>query len=170
MRESTGTLPWWIALAYGSLVKTNKAKLLQFLEKDMLPLDTIATGATWIIDGVALLQSIKNIPATFKEIAGILLKALMIRNASRIDFVTARYPDMSIKNTERNQRAAKGSLSVKITDRNQRRPQQWNKFLACGKNKSVLIESFVKSGPKILMLKLLPTENGMLLFMVTATN
>ena len=109
MRDSLGTLPWWIALAYGSLVKTNKEKLLQFLEEDMLPLDTVATGATWIIDGVALLQSIKNIAAAFKEIAGILLEALMIRNARRIDFVSDRHPDMPIKNTERNQRVAKGS-------------------------------------------------------------
>ena len=54
---SLGPLPWSIALADGSLVKNNKAKLLQFLEKDMLPLDTVAAGTTWIIDGMALLQS-----------------------------------------------------------------------------------------------------------------
>ena len=67
----------------------------------MLPLDTVATGATYIIDGMVLLQSMKNIPATFKEIANAVFKALMIRNAERIDFVTDRYPDVSVKNTER---------------------------------------------------------------------
>ena len=38
---SLGPLSWSIALADGSLVKNNKAQLLQFLEKDMLPLDTV---------------------------------------------------------------------------------------------------------------------------------
>ena len=64
----------------------------------------------------------------------------MIRNARRIDYVTDWYPDTSIKNTERNWRSVEGSLLVKITGKNQRRPQQWKKFLACGKNKSALIE------------------------------
>ena len=73
---SLGPLPWSIALADGYLVKNNKAKSLQFLEKDMLPLDTVATGATWIIDGMALFQSMKNVSATFKEIANTVLKAL----------------------------------------------------------------------------------------------
>ena len=139
---------WSIALADGSLVKNNKAKLLQFLEKDMLPLDTVATGATWIIDGMALLQSMKNVPATFKEIANTVLKALMIRNARRIDFVTDRYPDISIKNTERNRRTVEGLLLVKITGGNQRRPQQWKKFLAHGKNKSTLIEFLLEEWSK----------------------
>ena len=130
---SLGPLPWSIALADGSLVKNNKAKLLQFLDKDMLPLDTVATGATWIIDRMALLQSMKNVPATFKEIANTEHNALMIRNTRRIDFVTDRYPDISIKNRERNRRTAEGSLLVKITGGNQRRPQQWKKFLAHGK-------------------------------------
>ena len=94
----------------------------------------------------------------------------MIRNARRIDFVTDRYPDISIKNTERNRRTAEGSLLIKITGGNQRRPQQWKKFLAHGKNKSTLIEFLLESGPKILMLKLLPTGNCMLLLMMIATN
>ena len=131
---SLGSLPWSIALADRSLVKNNKAELLQFLEKDMLPLDTVATAATWIVDGMALLQSMKNVPATFKEIAKTVLKALMIRYAKQIDFVTDRYPDISIKNTERNRRTVEGSLLVKITGGNQRQPQQWKKFLAHGKN------------------------------------
>ena len=138
---SLGPLPWSIALADGSLVKNNKAKLLQFLEKDMLPLDTVATRATWIIEGMALLHRMKNVPATFKEIANTVLKALMIRNARLIDFVTDRYPDILIKKN------AEGSLLVKITGGNQRRPQQW-KFLAHGKNKSTLIEFLLEEWSK----------------------
>ena len=90
----------------------------------------------------------KNVPATFKEIANTVLKALMIRNARRIDFVTDQYPDISIKNTERNRRTAEGSLLVKITGGNQRRPQQWKKFLAHGKNKSTLIEFLLEEWSK----------------------
>ena len=145
---SLGPLPWSIALADGSLVKNNKAKLLQFLEKDMLPLDTVATGATWIIDGMALLQSMKNVPATLKEIANTVLKALMIRNARQIDFVTDRNPDISMKNTERNRITAERSLLAKITGGKQRQPQQWKKFLAHGKNKSTLIEFLLEEWSK----------------------
>ena len=75
----------------------------------------------------------KNIPATFREIVSTVFKALMITNARRIDFVTDRYPDISIHNTGGNRTAAEGSLLVKSTGRNQRQPQQWNKFLACRK-------------------------------------
>ena len=128
-----GTFPLVVALADRSLVNTNKAKLLQCLEKDMLPLDTSATGATWVIDRMALLYSTKNIPATFKEIASTVVKASMITNARRIDFVTDRYPSISIKNTVGNRRATKGLLLVKITGGNLRRPQQWKKVLARGK-------------------------------------
>ena len=53
---SLGPLPKSITLADGPLVNTSKAKLLQFLEKDMLSLDTAATGATWIIERMALLM------------------------------------------------------------------------------------------------------------------
>ena len=41
-----GTFPLVVALADGSLVNTNKAKLLQFLEIRKLPLNTSAAGAT----------------------------------------------------------------------------------------------------------------------------
>ena len=90
----------------------------------------------------------KNVPAIFKEIANTVLKASMIRNARRIDFVTDRYPDISVKNTERNQRTAEGSLLVKITGGNQRQPQQWKKFLSHGKNKPILIEFLLKEWSK----------------------
>ena len=125
---SLGPLLQSIALADGSLVNTSKAKLLQFLEKDMLPLDTAATGAIWIIGRMALLHRMKNIPATFKEIASTVCKALMITNARRTNFLTDRYPDISINNTGGNRRAAEGSPLVKITGGNQRRPQQSKKF------------------------------------------
>ena len=96
-------------------------------------MDTATTGATWIIYRMALLDSMKNILATFKEIASTELKALMVTNAKRSHFVTDRYPDISINNTGGNRRAAEGSLLVKITSGNQRRHQQWKKFLTCGK-------------------------------------
>ena len=106
-----------------------------------------SVSAVWL-SYMALLQSMKNIPATFKEITNTIHKALMIRNARRIYFLTDRYPDISIKNTERNQRGAEGSsLLVKIAGGNQRRPQQWKKFLSHGK-KSNLIEFLLKEWSK----------------------
>ena len=82
-----------------------------------------------------------------------------------------RYPDMSITNIEGNRRAAEGSLLVKITGGKQTRPQQWKSSLACGKKTTLpRLNFFLKSVPKILVLKLLPTEKCMLLLMTIATN
>jgi hypothetical protein len=54
--------------------------------------------------------------------------------------VSDRYPEISIKNLERNKRAESGSTHIKICSPNQKVPQQFKKFLSLGKNKEALID------------------------------
>ena len=50
------------------------------------------------------------------------------------------YPDVSIKNLERNKRASGGGTIIKILGPKQRLPKQFKTFLAVGKNKEALLE------------------------------
>ena len=55
-----------------------------------------------------------------------------------IDFVTDRYPDVSIKNPERTKQASVGAVKVKIARAGQNGPKQWKKFLSSVENKRML--------------------------------
>lgn len=62
---SLGPLPQSIANFDGSLVKTNKAKLMHILEEDISPPATvrdIPDGSVWIWDAMALVQQLKLQP------------------------------------------------------------------------------------------------------------
>ena len=97
--------PRALATDSGCLVKTVKSKLLHVLEQDaMVPLiEQIPTNSAAIVNGMALLQMLKakNIPETFSQLADVVLKNVIdiaVYNKSRwVDFVTDRYPAVSIK-------------------------------------------------------------------------
>ena len=132
-----GPLPWSLATIDGSLAKTPKSKLVLVLEKDVAPLDEEPDATLWILDAMAILQSIRRVPETFGELAEQVFGTVMHigRNAMQIDFVCDRYPEISIKNIERGKRGKGGSLNVQITGGAQKCPKQWKKFLSNGKNK-----------------------------------
>ena len=62
-----GPLPWALATPDGELMKTNKAKLMELMEKGQQPEKDIPATATWIYDGMALLQALRPalLPETF---------------------------------------------------------------------------------------------------------
>ena len=64
-----GPLPWSLATINGSLAKTPKSKLVLVLEKDVAPLDEEPDATLWILDAMAILQSIRRVPETFGELA-----------------------------------------------------------------------------------------------------
>lgn len=105
---SLGPVPWSLASADGSLCKTDKSKLLESLTKEI---------------------------ETFQELALDVFHHAVPRTslARRIDFVTDRYPEISIKHLERRKRAR-----VKITGSAQKCRRQWKKYLSSGDNKSEL--------------------------------
>ena len=85
---------------------------------------------------MALIQSIKRVPETFGDFVESILTRILSSavnlKSSRVDFVCDTYPDISIKNLERSERADAGSTI----------PRQFKKFLSVGKNKEALIEFF----------------------------
>ena len=138
-----GPLPWSLASVDGSLAKTAKSKLLDLLEKDIPPAENVPGNAAWMIDAMALLQSLCTIPATFADLA---MKAFDVATAAflsgsvRIDFVVDRYPTHNIKRCERSQRAKQGIVKINIANRLQKCPSQWKKYLSLDSNKTNLSE------------------------------
>ena len=144
-----GPYPLPISSVHGTLVKPNKAALLHHLEGSTAESPTVASipeGSVWIIDGMALFQSLANrdLPDTFGEFAKFILTKLVnmaVRQKSTsIHFVTDTYPKESIKNAERGRRAATGFERIVIYAATQSIPKQWSKFLADGSNKEALVE------------------------------
>ena len=60
-----------------------------------------------MIDGMALLQSLKNISSTFEQLAKKILDQVIRCAVSQVDFVTDTYPVISINGIERTKRAGK---------------------------------------------------------------
>ena len=98
-------------------------------------------AATWVVDGMAILQGISSAPATFADVATIIFNitaAPFLSGAPRVDFVVDQYPAVSIKGCERAARARLGTLKVQILHRLQKCSTQWKKYLTVGSNKENL--------------------------------
>ena len=95
---------------------------------------------------MALIQSIKRVLETFGDLVESILTRILSSavnsKSCRVDFVCDTYPDISIKNLERSERADAGSTVVMILGPQQKVPRQFKKFLSVGKNKEALIEFF----------------------------
>ncbi|XP_077972179.1 uncharacterized protein LOC120332986 [Styela clava] len=157
LKYSLGPLPLSLAYTDGGLMRTSKAKLMHYL-CESIP-SSIAKGlpteSVWILDAMAVLQSInhRNIPKTFGDLAALyLLKLVKIAQescAKVVHLVMDRYPSISIKNAERHRRAKHQAVCQtrenEIYSESQRIPLQWKKYLSCGKNKELLMEFFIKS-------------------------
>ena len=65
---------------------------------------------------------------------------MQVGEARRVDFVGDQYPNISIKNIERERRSNSGQLAVAIASSQQLCPRQWKKYLSCGRNKVCLLK------------------------------
>ncbi len=139
-KYSLGPFPWSLASTDSSLCKTVESKLLESLVDGVEPAEDVPPTAALIVDGMAILQSMREIPATFEELATAVFDSVVPQRglARRVDFVTDRYPNISIKNPDRTKRASQGAVKVKITGAGQKCPKKWKKFLSSGENKRVL--------------------------------
>ena len=90
LKYTLGPLPWSLATPEGLYVKIPKSKLAEDLEKDVDPCAEEPDASVYILYGMALLQSIQNVPRTFGNLAEYMLKLIIrtVRNAVRADFVT----------------------------------------------------------------------------------
>ena len=145
MRYSLRKYPAPLATSKGDLVKTPKCKLMHELLcraecNDASPENTDAV----LLDGMALLQTLKDIPDTFGDLAEkvvrIIISTAKKARGNRVDFVSDTYPKVSIKNIEREKRSMSGVTRVRIGGTTQKVPRQLKKFLSLGENKEALIE------------------------------
>ena len=139
-KYSLGPLLWSLASADGSLCKTVKSKLLETLIEGVEPAEDVQPSAPLIVDGMAVLRVMKEIPATFEELATSVFYLVVSQTtlAGRVDFVTDRYLDVSIKNPKRAKRASVEAVKVNITGGGHKCPKQWKMFLSSGENKRIL--------------------------------
>ena len=87
---SLGPLPWSLASADGSLGKTDKPKLMESLTKNIEPIEDVPATSAIIVDRMAVLQSLKQVPETFKELAF----AVFHHVVSRISLATSSLIDI----------------------------------------------------------------------------
>ena len=103
-------VPLSLANYDGTLAKTDKSAIGRHLENNVEDVSNSNRSTAWIIDAMALIQRLKNIPNTFDALPVEVLKSVIAtatrHSWTRIDFVTSRYPDLSIKGER--QREAKG--------------------------------------------------------------
>jgi hypothetical protein len=69
IKHTLGPIPWSLAKEDGSPTTTDKSKLAKALEKVSSDDAEVTNDAMVIIDGMGILQALKNIPDTFGELA-----------------------------------------------------------------------------------------------------
>ena len=127
-----GPLPWSLASFDGSLAKTNKAALPKLLEDGVDSLQHLpAQTSAVIMDATAIVQMLSKIPDKCSDLAEIVFNRILLQagEATRVDFVGDQYPEISIKNIERDRRCSSGQLAVNINSPQQLCPGQWKKFV-----------------------------------------
>ena len=98
----------------------------------MARVENLPDGSVLILDAMAVLQTVQNLPTTFGEFAESILDRITTMGkkirACRIDFVSDRYPGISTKNAERQKRASSGVQAISILSDKQRVPRQWKNY------------------------------------------
>ena len=140
-----GPFPWALSSADGSLRKTNKAALAKELQKSVPFADVIPQPSACMIDAMALVQRLKGDHKTFSAVAKSLLCLVLHEgsNSKRIDVIFDVYKENSIKNAEREKRAAEFGNEFRNIQ-SEHKVQQWRKFLLNAKNKKAFTEFVVK--------------------------
>ncbi len=130
-----GTLPLSIATPDGSPIKTVKSTLLKVLEENAEALTTIPPGATWVVDAMTILHVTKTTNSmTYSKLASTVFNSIIrgILSESSIDWVA--YPEVCIKNVERDRKStiASGSLTTRIRSGAQKVDQQMKESMRSG--------------------------------------
>ena len=139
-------LSWSLATVDGGLQKTAKSKMIPLLEKYVTPVQ-FPLNDTVIFDEMALLQASTPSGTTYAHLALQLFTCITqgTHTGNRIDFVIDRYPNLSIKNWERNRRTSFVTPAViQIQHRHQKLPRDWIRFLAATANKIALVDFLFK--------------------------
>ena len=81
---------------------------------------------------------------TFGELSEYVLKRITSHPGKKLHFVTNQYLDDSEKGSERQRRAASGSIRIQLLRREQKQPKQFKKYLNEGVNKVDLVKFFLE--------------------------
>ena len=132
-----------LASPTGSMRKTAKSKCLEVLESSPKCNPETITSEVALIDGMALIQTLRNPANTFGKLSNQIYKSVLTVaqkfQCKRVDFVGDCYPTISIKGAEREKRAVDGCQVFSVVNANQKVPADWKKFLSVGKNKENLL-------------------------------
>ena len=132
-------VPLSLCNADGSMRKTNKSKLakniLSRIIEESSDFNKIHTA--FIVDFMALVRTMSQLPETFEELALKLVQHIP-KGYHRIDLVADCYLSNSIKDAERAKRGQSTKILVKSTK--SKIPREFSKFLANGENKTRMIE------------------------------
>ena len=143
-----GPLPRSLATADGTPTKTAKSTLVHILEVKAQPVEDVPASAVWILDGMAILHFMKDVPRTSNSSLARytfqLVKSAASQDRSKTDLIIDQYHDVSIKNPERERRCAGGSIQIAINHGSQKCPTQWRKYLSDGSNKANLASFLVQ--------------------------
>ncbi|KAG0725968.1 hypothetical protein GWK47_037544 [Chionoecetes opilio] len=133
----------------GFLRKTNKAALARELERNVSPAEVIPEPSATIIDGMSLVQKLKEKTKTFSQLAGTALSHVVLRvlraGALMLGLTSTRRHPSKMQN-EPTEVQAQGSISRTFNLGNN--IQQWRKLLGSSSNKASLIKFLVEEWKK----------------------
>lgn len=125
----------------GWLAKTDKAKLMNEIGKNVPVAENITGKAASIIDGMSFVQKLNGNDKTFRDLAKSLLKNVLreAEHSDRVDVVFVVYRETTIKNAERVNRGSGTGIRFKDISSGHK-IKQWRSFLSEAHNKTMLIE------------------------------
>lgn len=106
----------------GTICTTEKSVLFKELEKEVptATTQTISPPNITIIDGMAFLYKLKDLPHYYEDISKKILKMVLNTRATEVRLVFDRYENPSIKDYEHKMRGSFGSPQCEITRRQKR--------------------------------------------------
>ena len=119
MKYSLRKYPAPLATSNGELVKTPKCKLMhELLHRANCNDHPPSNTDTLLVDGMAILQTPKDIPQTFGDLAEkvvrIGISSAKKARGNRVDFICDTYPPISIKSIKWEKRSMSGVSRVRI--------------------------------------------------------
>ena len=127
----------------GSIQKSQKSALLNYLESKTISIPPTTVNVT-IVDAMFFLHLHSNLPSTFGGVARYLLSRIMESNGDIVHFVFDKWIQPSIKDCERDTRAADiGCISYQIKGANQKHRSNWLSALRSSSFKKSLMAFLV---------------------------
>ena len=151
LRYLLSPTPSSLASPDGLPLKTNNAQLLSVIEKqEFVVTEDISKmqGTVHVIDGMAFLHSLTDMPNTFGELAKKVLHTLPQR--APVHFITDTYKPDSVKSLERDRRGRTND-SFLLKGPAMKIPSNWKAFLASDANKKTLTQFLLFEFKKMFM-------------------